>query len=629
MPYEHDGSAARVVGDENSFLNVQCAGTPGVVGSATGCTNLTTVQFVGKNSPNPNIGTYVTGNDYHSFAPSVGLAWNRSVVRKRKNSSPHRIRNQLFRRTAQFHHGRWRYRNGSRHQLDLGWIGPNVYASDLHQSRELLVTDSRWRPERRRLRHSRCQRPIEPWESRRTPGKSVHPELEHRNPARNRQEHHDRSSLCWNEGHEAVEQRRSECAQLAEASRRSSFVCGVQRGSRRRRVCRSWTHCSMALSLSGGCGVVNGTTCTGAMSFRANTTTRAQLANGNFGAFLNSLNTTLQYVGGPTDAGSILRRAGFPDNYLVPDPQYTTVNIAGNNQNSTYHSLNLQLTRRLAQWLCTTSTYIWSKAMGDVGTSPGPEQSPPDQDTADCGSRAPVQQQCDVRTAVRNRSLPSRESSWLAPEHRQQMAIGWGYELSHRCPIEPDNVAVATGLQTISNSGAYPNVVGTDSRRVRRTAESCQRRDLLQWVHLCSGYPDIRSRLAELLCFNQPHAMVCLRATATERSAPAPARRAPDRSSWRILSRDRSEAWDRALCVDRRRFRFDMSLVKRFKITETKQFEFRIAAVNVLNHPNFAAPTKCDQFDQLRPDHDNCQRREHRWQRRDAQLRDRFANLNF
>ena len=56
MPYEHDGSAARVVGDENSFLNVQCAGTPGVVGSATGCTNLTTVQFVGKNSPNPNIG---------------------------------------------------------------------------------------------------------------------------------------------------------------------------------------------------------------------------------------------------------------------------------------------------------------------------------------------------------------------------------------------------------------------------------------------------------------------------------------------------------------------------------------------------------------------------------------------
>src|SRR5207249_4461590 len=35
---------------------------------------------------------------------------------------------------------------------------------------------------------------------------------------------------------------------------------------------------------------------------------------------------------------------------------------------------------------------------------------------------------------------------------------------------------------------------------------------------------------------------------------------------------------------------FDMNLVKRFQITETKQFEFRIDAVNILNHPNFAAP---------------------------------------
>ena len=36
---------------------------------------------------------------------------------------------------------------------------------------------------------------------------------------------------------------------------------------------------------------------------------------------------------------------------------------------------------------------------------------------------------------------------------------------------------------------------------------------------------------------------------------------------------------------------FDMNLLKRFNITETKQFEVRLDAVNVLNHPNFAAPT--------------------------------------
>jgi hypothetical protein len=36
---------------------------------------------------------------------------------------------------------------------------------------------------------------------------------------------------------------------------------------------------------------------------------------------------------------------------------------------------------------------------------------------------------------------------------------------------------------------------------------------------------------------------------------------------------------------------FDMNLAKRVRITETKEFELRIDAVNVLNHPNFGIPT--------------------------------------
>jgi hypothetical protein len=34
----------------------------------------------------------------------------------------------------------------------------------------------------------------------------------------------------------------------------------------------------------------------------------------------------------------------------------------------------------------------------------------------------------------------------------------------------------------------------------------------------------------------------------------------------------------------------DMNLTKRVKLSETKEFELRIDAVNVLNHPNFGAP---------------------------------------
>jgi hypothetical protein len=34
----------------------------------------------------------------------------------------------------------------------------------------------------------------------------------------------------------------------------------------------------------------------------------------------------------------------------------------------------------------------------------------------------------------------------------------------------------------------------------------------------------------------------------------------------------------------------DMNLTKRVKLTETKEFELRIDASNILNHPNFGAP---------------------------------------
>src|SRR5262249_3948217 len=91
-----------------------------------------------------------------------------------------------------------------------------------------------------------------------------------------------------------------------------------------------------------------------------------------YGALLNSINTTLQFSNGGTDAGSVLRHAGFPTNYPTPNPKYSTINIEGKNQNSTYQSLNLQVTRRLSHGFTNTTPYIWSKAMGDVGTSPDP-----------------------------------------------------------------------------------------------------------------------------------------------------------------------------------------------------------------------------------------------------------------
>src|SRR6185503_10732824 len=72
----HNGLAARVIGDESAFTRVSCAASPGTIGFTSACTNLVQVQFVGKNSTHPEIGTNLRGNDNNNFAPSFGLAWN-------------------------------------------------------------------------------------------------------------------------------------------------------------------------------------------------------------------------------------------------------------------------------------------------------------------------------------------------------------------------------------------------------------------------------------------------------------------------------------------------------------------------------------------------------------------------
>src|SRR6185503_11697576 len=56
--------------------NLSCTSSPGTINFTSTCSNLVQVQFVGKNSPNPNILTNVLGNDLNNLAPAVGFSWN-------------------------------------------------------------------------------------------------------------------------------------------------------------------------------------------------------------------------------------------------------------------------------------------------------------------------------------------------------------------------------------------------------------------------------------------------------------------------------------------------------------------------------------------------------------------------
>src|SRR5262249_27022078 len=85
QPWEVSGLDARIVGnDESALTKITCTSSPGTPGFTSTCSNLTQVQFVGNNSPNPGILPNLKGNDLNNFAAAVGVSWNLPWAEKGK-----------------------------------------------------------------------------------------------------------------------------------------------------------------------------------------------------------------------------------------------------------------------------------------------------------------------------------------------------------------------------------------------------------------------------------------------------------------------------------------------------------------------------------------------------------------
>ncbi len=112
-----------------------------------------------------------------------------------------------------------------------------------------------------------------------------------------------------------------------------------------------------------GAGVVNGTTVTGSAALRAYSSTRAFIADGDVGQLANFLNMSSNITG---QGGGLLRNSKlFPENFIVVNPQFMSVRMDGNPGNSTYHAMNLQITKRLSSGFTNQTSYTWSKTLGE------------------------------------------------------------------------------------------------------------------------------------------------------------------------------------------------------------------------------------------------------------------------
>jgi hypothetical protein len=127
------------------------------------------------------------------------------------------------------------------------------------------------------------------------------------------------------------------------------------------------------LNFGGGIGTV-GTNVTGSEALRRHTSFRGNLANGDFRAVANTLNTTnigVNVPAGQTIAGATLASSGtFNANFITANPQFAAMEMRNNSDQSTYHSMQTQVTMRPRKGITYQATWTWSRATGVAGSTP-------------------------------------------------------------------------------------------------------------------------------------------------------------------------------------------------------------------------------------------------------------------
>ncbi len=118
----------------------------------------------------------------------------------------------------------------------------------------------------------------------------------------------------------------------------------------------------------GTCGTINGTTCTASKALRQWSLTDDYFADGEAAGFAEFVNSTSSAAAGGV-AGGLLRANGYPENFIVASPQFNQVDVYDNGDNSTYHSMQVQLTKRQSSGFSGQFSYTWSKAIGNGATS--------------------------------------------------------------------------------------------------------------------------------------------------------------------------------------------------------------------------------------------------------------------
>jgi hypothetical protein len=579
QPFEHTGLAARIAGDDASALtSISCTSSPGTANFTSTCSNLTQVQFVGRNSPNPDKTVNLKGNDMNNFGPAIGLAWN----------LPWFGQGKTVLRTGYGITFQGALRNFITVDNTVGTVpGINLVGSG---GTGVTHNPSTYTS----LANVTLPVPLPPG----TP--TVVPFTIPTTDRTLTISTYDRVSPYTQNWNLEIQRElvRNTTVEVRYIGTKGTRLWGtinlnqIDALNRNRELLEAFNtiraggesalfnQMFQGLNLGGtGATTVNNTTWTGAMAGRASTTLRTAVANGSVGAFINSLNT-LSAAGAPGNGG-VLRRNGFPENYLVPNPQFNGISMLANPGNSTYHSLQLQFTRRLTSGFTNTTTWTWSKALGESDGDGGATFRDPNrrylEKTLLGFDRA------HQLTSNGTYELPFGQGHRMlasAPGWVQLFVNKWqlGGIMNYNsgAPLTITTGTGNTGTQTISNVNAQPNLVGQLPKNMGKVTK------VDNGVVFFDGFTQIEDPgIANVTTLNG------LRTAYSNKAIVDPA------GNIVLVNPQPGEVGTLGLNTIKgpRNLSFDMNMIKRFRIHETREFEFRVDVVNILNHPNFGNPT--------------------------------------
>jgi hypothetical protein len=325
-----------------------------------------------------------------------------------------------------------------------------------------------------------------------------------------------------------------------------------------------------------GVGVVNGTTITGSQALRLNTNTRSFLANGNVGQLADFLNRSTNFTG---QGGGILRNGGLPENFVVTNPQFNTVGIVSNPGTSTYHSMQLQITKRLSQGFTNQTSYTWSRGLGEgdndeTATYRNPRNRSFDKTLLSFHRTHAIQSNGTWELPLGpGHALLGNTASWFA-RVIERWQLGGIFNWTSGAPL-----TIGTSTSSwIQLTNQTPMIVGDFPKSSGRVVKT----SVPGVITYLDGFQQITDpSIAGVTTTDSLRNQFSNYAIADSQGRVVLMNPGPGQLG------NLGQRWIEGPAS----LRLDMNLLKRVRISETKEFELRVDAINLLNKAQWGNPT--------------------------------------